>query len=305
MRPNKSPFIIVFIALVFCLVFPEPGFAGGFYYLPIYILAVILQTMSLLYKPSSADFILEPNEAADDPIKEIERIEEIDQTIKFSRSFCLAGGLISLYFLGGAFTLENVEYFLPIYLAILLHLTVFVIYLSFKHVYGEIFGRHSIFQIGLITGITLVGISLTFQKVTWSDGWPSRTISGGESLVDWNFVTLMVLLYIWSCFIIFWIVGLFKVSRSGRRSRLIEHSGGERAAPKRPPDAAEGRDLVGEIADIRAEAERLRRDISRLEGDVAVLRSGLDVTSRLAAVRRQIETLSDEVAELGDRRVSD
>ena len=60
-------------------------------------------------------------------------------------------------------------------------------------------------------------------------------------------------------------------------------------------------DVRGEIKDMRTDGENPRRDVAEVKSNVAEIRQSLALVSTVAAMRREIDRLSVEIAELKQR----
>ena len=169
LRPTKSPFLLIAIIVIFCLVAPSAemirGSKGWLYHMPIYYLIFLTIVLSFKYEPPEANINYENDKLEQE---EIDRIE-IEHQFKFSRSFCVGIGLLAMYALFREKYTGNEFWFIIFYLSLILHLIVFGLYLIFRTIREENVKKYSIFQIGFLSGLFMLGSILCYKKGVWHD----------------------------------------------------------------------------------------------------------------------------------------
>ncbi|NOC83503.1 hypothetical protein GS610_08660 [Ruegeria sp. HKCCD6228] len=178
LRPNKSPYVLVSVAILTCLLLPQNTLFespfGWMYHIPIYCVIACTVVLSFLYRPpevvrhnakASGHLVTTTNltEVSDDSMV------DMDHQLKFSRSFCLICGLVSLYILFKSESRPFFEIFTVLYFVIVFHIAVFMGYLLFRSLREESINKFAVFQIGFITGISLLGTALSYDQINKND----------------------------------------------------------------------------------------------------------------------------------------
>ena len=101
--------------------------------------------------------------------------KEIDEQYKFSRTLCLSGGIILLAYLFYAISgvpknQTSSLFFWIAYFAAIMHLLIFVIYITFRNIQEEKTVNLSLFQITFFTVALLAGIVVTGGRIAADPG---------------------------------------------------------------------------------------------------------------------------------------
>ncbi len=175
LRPNKSPYVLVSVAILACLLLPDNALFenpfGWMYHVPIYLVIACTVVLSFLYRPPEIGKLGPSASGLSDAGQDIseETTIEMDHQLKFSRSFCLICGIASLYILFKSDSRAIIELFIILYLAIVFHIALFMGYLLFRSLREESINKFAVFQIGFITGISLLGTSLSYDQIKKDD----------------------------------------------------------------------------------------------------------------------------------------
>ncbi|MGC3938451.1 hypothetical protein ACOTTU_11675 [Roseobacter sp. EG26] len=175
LRPTKSPHLLIFLSGIVCIeLFAVVGageLANQLFHFPIYAILTIALILSFYYRPPEISG-LHHNPARDSGAETEEQPQdlsvEVEHQFKFARAFCLVAGIVSLYFFAGQLNEDLFVYTAISYVIIIAHLMVFVFYMIFRTLKEEGMHRYSIYQIGFITGIVLIALSLSYTKMSTS-----------------------------------------------------------------------------------------------------------------------------------------
>ncbi|MGV6805603.1 MAG: hypothetical protein ACWA49_15505 [Ruegeria sp.] len=178
LRPNKSPYVLVSVAILACLLLPQNNLFespfGWMYHIPIYLVIACTVVLSFLYRPPEIGLhnakVSGPSSATANP-SEIsdDTAVDMDHQLKFSRSFCLICGLVSLYILFKSESRPFFDLFVALYFVIVFHIALFMGYLLFRSLREESINKFAVFQIGFITGISLLGTALSYDQIKKDD----------------------------------------------------------------------------------------------------------------------------------------
>lgn len=219
LRPTKSPLLMISVVIVVSLTVVDrfdKAIHGWMYHLPIYFVVLVTVIVAFTYTPP------EYNELSDDPdADEAKQKIDIEHQFKFSRAFCLGVGIICLHlmFVSGSRTNVGSTLFLIIYAAIVLHVLLFIGYTVLRNIREESVLRCSVFQLGFLTGLSLLGAVLCFKEASpdlanfpW--GAEESVSSRAKAIAErWKFASSLVFLSAWAVFSAFWIVRLRKIVR--------------------------------------------------------------------------------------------
>lgn len=196
---------MVAIVALFCLVYPSNGMTpdalGYMYHLPIYTLLVVAAALSFVFTPPEVENLKEVTDDAKDVRTEIEH------QFKFARSFCLAIGLVCLFYLFDKGEPENVIFNVN-YVILLVHMAVFAFYMALRSLKEESPARYAILQMGLLTGISLLGMTLCYTKLSYTYVDEAYLLT-----FSWKFVSYLVFAFMWFAYIVFWVGRLRRIVR--------------------------------------------------------------------------------------------
>ena len=183
LRPDRSPFVFIFVASLITMNLIQsvdlPGLKGWLFHLPIYIVlsvsvflsfyfrspdAIDYEKKELQYSPENDELTQENVGSGDEDLERSNLFQ-----IKFSRAFCISISILSLYFIIQEEIYANIHQFVMIYVMILIYISIFMTLFSKDRVSDRSTFRFSVFQIGILTGLSLLGAALSFKDVVSED----------------------------------------------------------------------------------------------------------------------------------------
>ncbi len=164
-RPSKSPYLLATGACAFAicaqLELQWPHKLGpGYYFIPLYILLCFLITLSLSFGQHGA-----PHEHQAD---QLSSNSDSDGIFKFSRVLGLSLGAIMFYYFWNN-NPNNGFIFWTTYWIILIHLSTFILYMTFRHFKEEDSSNIAVFQIALMSAIVFACAVYTGTRIKDSD----------------------------------------------------------------------------------------------------------------------------------------
>jgi len=221
LRPTKSPLVIIAVVLVAVLVNIETfdkAIHGWMFHIPLYMIVLVTIIVAFTYTPPELTEIANGTEPGDD---DAAKRTEIEQQFKFSRAFCLTMGIVCLHlmFVGDGRKNVGSTLFVMVYAAVVLHVALFLGYTVLRTIREENVLKYAVFQLGFLTGLTLLGAVLCALKAhpdlaNFPIGVEYAPSKGGAAIAQrWTFASCLVFLTAWATFIGFWIARLRKVIR--------------------------------------------------------------------------------------------
>lgn len=214
LRPTKSPHLLIFLTGIICIeLFARvgaPDLAQWLFHLPVYAILTIALILSFYYRPPEISGLYQ--DPTDDTSLEDAQPKdvaiEVDHQFKFARAFCLVGGIVSLYLFATQFNSDIFLYTMITYAIILFHLAVFLFYMAFRTLKEEGMERFSIYQIGFISGIVLMALSVSYGNIASSASVVIISEDGGiePASVDlWARNNWIFYSAVWFVYVLFWV----------------------------------------------------------------------------------------------------